>query len=109
VNVFERSRGSLPVNVLAERIGISPRRLLDIFRSQIGLSPRAFCRIRRFAAVLRRTDREADPDWADVALSCGYFDQAHFNHDFRTFSGMNPSAYLREHTSRTHVVSATPE
>jgi AraC-like DNA-binding protein len=38
-----------------------------------------------------------------VALSCGYFDQAHFNHDFRAFSGINPSTYLRDRTSRTHV------
>ena len=41
--------------------------------------------------------------WLDVALSCGYFDQAHFNHDFRTFSGINPSTYLRHRAARTHV------
>lgn len=39
-----------------------------------------------------------------IALSCGYFDQAHFNHDFRAFAGLSPSDYLRHRMSRTHVV-----
>ena len=103
VDLIERSRGAHSVANVVERIGMSPRRFLDVFRSEVGLSPKAFCRISRFAAVLRRIERAADVNWVDVALSCGYFDQAHFNHDFRAFSGLSPSTYLRHHTSRTHV------
>jgi hypothetical protein len=38
-------------------------------------------------------------------LACGYFDQAHFIHDFQTFSGLNPTAYLaqRGQQHRNHV------
>jgi AraC-like DNA-binding protein len=103
IDVIERSRGAHSVNAVVDRIGMSSRRFLDVFRNAVGVSPKAFCRIRRFAAVLRTIERTNDIDWADVALSCGYFDQAHFNHDFRAFSGVSPSAYLRHHTSRTHV------
>jgi len=44
----------------------------------------------------------------DIALSCGYFDQAHCNHDFRAFAGLSPSIYLRDRMSRTHVAVGNP-
>jgi AraC-like DNA-binding protein len=100
---FDRSNGARPVGDVVQRIGVSPRRFIELFRNQVGLTPKAFCRIRRFNEALRRIERLTDVDWVDIALSCGYFDQAHFNHDFRAFSGINPSTYLRHRTSRTHV------
>ena len=103
VAALERLRGERSVAAVARELGMSSRRLLDVFQPEVGLSPIAFQRIRRFAAVLRRLERAAAVDWTDLALSSGYYDQAHFNHDFRAFSGVNPSAYLRRQTSRTHV------
>jgi AraC-like DNA-binding protein len=104
LDVFDRSNGMRPVADVVQRIGLSPRRFGELFRCEVGLSPKTFCRIRRFNEVLRRIERFTDVDWADVAISCGYFDQAHFNHDFRAFAGLPPSAYLRDRMSRTHVV-----
>ena len=104
VSAIDRSHGTRPIADIAQRIGLSTRRFLDVFRSEVGLSPKAFSRMRRFAAVLTTIDGMTNIDWTEVALSCGYFDQAHFNHDFRAFSGVSPSEYLRHRTSRTHVV-----
>lgn len=103
LDVFDRSKGTKPVGDLVERIGLSPRRFGELFGAEVGLSPKAYCRVRRFNEVLAQIDGLADVDWADIALSCGYFDQAHFNHDFRAFAGLSPSAYLRDRTSRNHV------
>jgi AraC-like DNA-binding protein len=104
LDAFDRSNGARPVGGVIERIGLSARRFGDLFRAEVGLSPKAFCRIRRFNTVLTRIERLTDVDWTGVALSCGYFDQAHFNHDFRAFAGLTPSAYLRDRMSRTHVL-----
>lgn len=103
LEVFDRSRGSRRVSGVVEQIGLSSRRFIDVFQSEVGLSPKSFCRIRRFNEVLGRIEDRDEVDWADVALSCGYFDQAHFNHDFRAFAGLSPSAYLRHRLARTHV------
>jgi AraC-like DNA-binding protein len=100
---FERSNGRRPVGDVIQRIGLSARRFGDVFLSEVGLSPKTFCRIRRFNEVLKRIEHDTSVDWSAVALSCGYFDQAHFNHDFRACAGVTPSAYLRDRMSRIHV------
>jgi AraC-like DNA-binding protein len=85
-----------PLSDLAAQIGLSPRRFIQMFREEVGLTPKLFCRIQRFQEVVRRIGRGQQIDWVDVALACGYFDQAHFIHDFRAFSGLNPTTYLAQ-------------
>jgi AraC-like DNA-binding protein len=91
---FRRAPHASRIARVTGEIGLSPRRFIEIFRRQVGLTPKLFCRVRRFQRVLRRIYRRQGLEWADVALDCGYFDQAHFIHDFRAFSGVNPTAYL---------------
>ena len=86
------------------QIGLSPKRFIQIFRDETGFTPKVFCRIRRFQQALGRMEGRKSVEWATVALDCGYFDQAHFIHDFRAFSGINPSTYLAHQTPhRNHV------
>jgi AraC-like DNA-binding protein len=89
---------------LTEQIGLSAKRFIQIFRDETGFTPKVFCRIRRFQQALERIEGRQSVEWTNVALDSGYFDQAHFNHDFRAFSGINPSAYLASRTPhRNHV------
>jgi AraC-like DNA-binding protein len=74
-------------------IGISERRLSQVFREQVGLSPKLWCRIRRFQSAAQALYRGADIPWAELALACGYYDQPHFANDFRAFSGIDPTTY----------------
>jgi len=85
-------------------IGLSSRRFIDVFTDQVGLTPKLFCRVRRFQRALRLSSQGQAVDWAAVAADCGYFDQAHFIHDFRAFSGINPSAYLAQRTEHLNHV-----
>lgn len=89
---------------IAGEIGISRRRFIQLFSDEIGLTPKLFCRIHRFQRVLHAIHAVKEVDWADVALARGYFDQAHFNHEFRTFSGITPSAYLKHRTEHLNHV-----
>lgn len=78
---------------IAGQTGLSPRHFIARFRQQVGITPKLFCRIRRFHRALERIASGAAIDWVDLALETGYFDQAHFIHDFKAFSGLNPSTY----------------
>lgn len=80
---------------LVAQLGISHRRFIEEFQSHVGLTPKRFCRIRRFQQVVARVAAREPIDWVDLAYACGYFDQAHFANDFRAFSGFRPTEYLR--------------
>jgi AraC-like DNA-binding protein len=82
------------VSGVMDRIGFSQRRFIELFRDQIGLTPKAFCRVRRFQRILQAVHRRSEVDWAQVALDGGYYDQSHLIHDFRGFSGLTPATYL---------------
>lgn len=82
------------VSAVIARTGFSARHFTEMFRTTVGLNPKAYSKVRRFQAVLRTIRTDHDPDWSEIALSRGYSDQSHFNHDFRAFSGMSPSTYL---------------
>jgi AraC-like DNA-binding protein len=103
-----RQRPTRPVSSVTDQIGLSDRRFIQLFSHQVGLTPKLFCRVQRFQKVLRNITRTAAGsaiDWPQIALTCGYFDQAHFIHDFRAFSGINPTTYVANKTQfQNHVV-----
>lgn len=89
---------------VTERVGLSSRHFGRVFGEVVGLTPKAYCRVRRFQAALAGIARVDTVPWVEIATSCGYYDQAHFIHDFRAFSGLTPSAYLaRRGEHQNHV------
>jgi AraC-like DNA-binding protein len=86
------------------QVGLSQRRFIEVFHEQVGLTPKAFCRVRRFQRLLEKVHHAREVDWIDVALECGYYDQAHFIHDFREFSGLAPTQYLARATAHLNHV-----
>ena len=84
--------------------GFSHTRFNQLFREQVGLTPKLFGRVRRFHALLGRVQKGLPVNWAGLAADCGYFDQAHLIHDFRAFAGVTPREYSRAIPS-PHVAS----
>lgn len=103
LGAFTRRDGARSVAGVTSETGLSSGKFIEAFRREVGLTPKVFCRIARFRQVLDRIDARAEADWTDIALRCGYYDQAHFNHDFREFAGVTPSTYLADRVSRNHV------
>jgi len=85
--------GQVRMDDLAFQAGISPRQLRRLFLEEIGLSPKHFCRVIRFRNSLSRWSQGGRADWTQVALDCGYYDQAHFINEFRQFSGYTPGEF----------------
>jgi AraC-like DNA-binding protein len=104
LNAFHGMPETQKIAAVADRIGLSARRFIDVFRNEVGLTPKLFCRVRRFQKALRLVSSGRAVNWPEVALTCGYFDQAHFIHDFRAFSGINPSGYVADYTGHANHV-----
>lgn len=91
---LEESGGRMSIGALASEIGWSHKHLIQRFRQQIGLPPKTVARILRFERVVHRLGRADVARWTDIALECGYYDQAHLIRDFAEFAGSTPSAFL---------------
>jgi AraC-like DNA-binding protein len=92
-----RETDPLSVDDLAGRLGLRPRMVQRLFSRYVGVSPKwVLMRARLHEAAERITASEPDGvAWARLAHELGYFDQAHFIHDFKTVVGRPPGAYVR--------------
>jgi AraC-like DNA-binding protein len=86
------------IDAAAARVGCSSRQLRRRCMEETGLSPKRLARILRFRHALLLA-RQPDPDWADIAIRCGYFDQAHLIRDFHEFAGGPPTSVFSNRSS----------
>jgi AraC-like DNA-binding protein len=84
---------------LTDQLALRHTRFIEVFRNEVGLSPKQYCRVRRFVTLVKRTWGEERPNWTQVALACGYYDQAHLCRDFQRFAGVSPGVYFRHRAS----------
>ena len=81
--------GSVRIGHLARDLGWSHRRLIARFRDQVGVAPKTVARVARLQGVLACA-AGAHGDWARVAATCGYADQAHLVREVRALTGTTP-------------------
>jgi AraC-like DNA-binding protein len=112
-SIIAATNGAVAIGDLSVAAGVSSTHLAQRFKDLIGVTPKRLARTHRFAATVFAIDPAGPIDWADLAGSAGYFDQAHFGHEFRAFTGLTPTRYvevrrrfLREHPG--HVLDSWP-
>lgn len=90
-----RVAGKVAVDTLAADAGLSARQLRRRFLLEVGVGPKLLCRLLRFQQIFKAVDR-GEAEWADVAVDCGYYDQAHLINDFRQFAHETPGVLLAD-------------
>ena len=84
--------GTLPIKELVESVDIQERNLERYFNAHIGLSPKYYSRVLKFANIFNIV-KEKNFNWSDIAYLAGYYDQSHFIKNFKEFTGEEPSKY----------------
>lgn len=85
--------GMVNIRELASSVSLSTRQFERNFKAAAGFSPKLFTRIIRFHRALEAYG-QFDGNLTGLAYECGYYDQSHFIHDFREFSGYLPGEYF---------------
>ena len=111
--VIAASNGAVAIGDLRVAAGVSSTHLARRFKELVGVTPKRLARTYRLTATVFAIDPAGPVDWGEVASGAGYFDQAHFGHEFRAFTGLTPTRYievrrrfLREHPG--HVLDGWP-
>jgi AraC-like DNA-binding protein len=102
VETLYYSRNDIKPEDLANQLNVSVRQFQRLFHEAEGITPKYFRRISRFIAVLKNLLLNKKKEYLWLALDNGYYDQAHFCHDFKEFVGDSPSSFLNEKNFMSH-------
>lgn len=80
---------------ISQRIGYSQKHFIDMFKRQVGITPKAYLKIIRFQKAINEIEERKEVNWSDISQDCGFYDQAHFINDFKFFSGFTPEEYVQ--------------
>lgn len=94
IHHIQSVKGNIRISELAKQLYTSKSPLEKRFRKIVGASPKKFASIVRFNALLK--DYALEKTFTELGLEAGYFDQAHFIHDFKVFTGETPETYFKD-------------
>ena len=108
LGALERRAGAIAIGDLATDRGVSRKRLVQLFRAELGLPPKTIARVLRFNRVIDLLAGDPRAGWAALAQDAGYCDQAHLVRDFRDLAGCTPGAYRAAHQPVDHAGALVP-
>ncbi len=97
VDFIVANRGNVSVGQLVKHIGYTERHVERSFNECIGISPRKFCNIVKLHFFLKLlNDKDSRQSLTSIAYEAGYADQSHLIKEFRKYTGLVPTDYLRK-------------
>lgn len=91
--IIHSKKGVVKIKELADALYISQDAFEKRFRKTIGSSPKQFCYVVRIKSIIDQ--KQDNQNLMDLAFDAGYFDQPHFNKDFKLFTGQTPSEFFK--------------
>lgn len=93
IHYIIQTKGKINVEDLSKQYFLSSRQFERKFKTFSGFSPKLYSRIIRFQSAVNQYGNN-NKSLTEIAYDCGYYDQSHFIHDFKAFSGYHPKQYF---------------
>jgi len=94
--ILYQHKGNLRIDQLATSVNMTTRTLERKFEITTGLTPKALAKVFRFNKIKNELMLAPYSNLTSLAYKYNYFDQAHFNHDFKQFTGYSPASFAKE-------------
>jgi AraC-like DNA-binding protein len=92
--LLRETQGRVAIPALAQNLLISQRQLERLYQSQVGMSPKQYARLLRVETARLALRQSPIESTANLAIELGFYDQAHFIHEFSEVIGMTPHRYV---------------
>ena len=96
VATLRRVEGMVSIQTLSRQFELSTRQLHRQFQHHLGVTPKFYARRLRLSRAAILSDQSLQPDWADIALRCGFHDQSHLINEYQQLIGLTPAQSHRE-------------
>lgn len=90
----EVESSDLKIDEIAKKFNISRQYLNKLFLRHLGKSPAEYRKIHRFRNALKRNN--ASKNLTDLSHDNLFYDQSHFNKDFKELTQSNPSSFFKK-------------
>lgn len=90
--LIHKSRGNIRIKELTEQLHTSQSPLEKRFRKAVGASPKKFASIIRFKNAIQQYGKVSS--LTELGYEAGFYDQAHFIKEFKTFTGDTPEKFF---------------
>ncbi len=101
LTVIKETGGKIPAATLANRLSVTSKTLERKFAAYIGKTPRQYSKLIRFRQILKDLSSIKNVNLTEHACRNGYFDQSHFIHDFKMYTGHTPKEFLLKYPEFT--------
>jgi AraC-like DNA-binding protein len=91
-DLLRQSRGEDAVRATARQLAVSERHLRRLMDEHVGIGPAQYVRLARFIRAMHQV-QSTRRTFTEIAHAAGFYDQAHFNREFRFFAQMTPQEY----------------
>jgi AraC-like DNA-binding protein len=107
IDTMIADREMLKVDDIVDRFDINKRTLQRLFNRYVGTSPKWVLQRYRLHDAASRIESGEFVDWSRLSLELGYYDQSHFNKNFKAIIGSSPDEYVREIEKKSHETEKT--